>query len=84
MTVNRIEFTIDILTTARDEGTSAEAVITRLEEASDSQIPTLFRTHESSDQEQMIIKYLEFNDGRTALAPPNSRIKFCRAVVEES
>ena len=76
------QFHIDFRETANRENIEIEDVIRKLEEARDTGSPLSFQQFEGGVR-MVIVRYLEFHDGETALDPTDIRVKYCRVIAEE-
>ena len=79
---DRYQFHIDLRRTADHQNIAIEDVITALEEARDSGLPMSFQKFEGG-RGPVIVRYLEFYDGETALKPTDPRVRYCRVIAEE-
>ena len=76
------QFHIDLRQTADQQDIAIEDVIKALEEARDAELPMSFQEFEGGTS-PVIVRYLEFHDGETALKPTDNRVKYCRVIAEE-
>ncbi len=76
------QFHIDLRQTADHQNIAIEDVIRALEDARDAELPMSFQKFEG-DTRPVIVRYLEFYDGGTALKPTDPRVRYCRVIAEE-
>ncbi len=73
---------IDLRQAADRQNIAIEDVIKALEEAKDAGLPMSFQEFEGGTH-PVIVRYLEFHDGETALKPTDKRVRFCPVIAEE-